>query len=46
MRLPDLAGEEVHLVKMLIPLARPGQVHLSARLHYRADQVRWSLYKV
>ena len=23
MRLPDLAGEEVHLVKMLIPLARP-----------------------
>ena len=46
MPLPDLAGEQVHLVKMLIPVARPGQVHLSARLHYHAGQVRWNAYKV
>ena len=46
MRLPDLAGEEVHMVKMLVPVAKPGQVHLSARLQYRAGQVSWSSHKI
>ena len=46
MRLPNLASEEGHMVKMLIPVARPGQIHLSARLHYHAGQVRQILYRI
>ena len=45
MHLPDLAGEEGQEVKILIPVARPGQIHLSARLQYRAEQVRSNAYK-
>lgn len=45
MHLPDLASEEAHMVKMVLPVARAGQVHLSARLRYRAGQVRWTSCK-
>ncbi len=40
LQLPDLEGEAEHTVQLLVPVSRPGQVHLTARLQYHTHQVR------
>ena len=40
LQLPDLEGEAEHIVQLLVPVSRPGQVHLTARLRYHTHQVR------
>ena len=40
LRLPNLASGEGHTVQLLVPVTRPGQVRMTARLLYRTDQVR------
>ncbi|KAL0042524.1 hypothetical protein WJX79_002345 [Trebouxia sp. C0005] len=38
LQLPDLEREAEHTVQLLVPVSRPGQVHLTARLQYHTDQ--------
>ena len=40
LQLPDLEREAGHTVQLLVPVSRPGQVHLTARLQYHTGQVR------
>lgn len=38
LQLPDLEREAGHTVQLLVPVSRPGQVHLTARLQYHTGQ--------
>ncbi|DBA90115.1 TPA: hypothetical protein ACH3X1_003431 [Trebouxia sp. C0004] len=38
LQLPDLEQKGSHTVQLLVPVSRPGQVHVTARLQYNTDQ--------